>query len=143
MKKIMLVCFAFIFAMSMGGISFAGKDQGSKKGKGHEKKEYKECTHKENKAYKEEQHGQGPPPHAPAHGYRHKHSHGVELEYNSKIGAYTVIDFEDHFYQDDNFFRVMDGVWKKSDDISGPWTPSPKDILPPGLPPLPPPPPMP
>ncbi len=113
MKKIIVVCIAFVFAMSMGGVSLAGKDHGGKKGKGHEKKEYKEHKHKKDKKYKKKKHGQGPPPHAPAHGYRHKHSHGVALEYNGKIGVYTVIDFEDHYYQDDNFFRVMEGTWKK------------------------------
>ncbi len=34
-------------------------------------------------------HKQGPPPHAPAHGYRHKHQHGHDMEYNSDAGAYV------------------------------------------------------
>ena len=33
----------------------------------------------------------GPPPHAPAHGYRHKHPDGVELVYKSNIGGYAVV----------------------------------------------------
>ena len=28
----------------------------------------------------------GPPPHAPAHGYRHKHPDGVVLVYKSNLG---------------------------------------------------------
>ena len=35
-------------------------------------------------------HKPGPPPHASAHGYRHKHHDGRELEYDSKIEAYIV-----------------------------------------------------
>jgi len=32
----------------------------------------------------------GPPPHAPAHGYRHKHRRGPELVYDGRLGVNTV-----------------------------------------------------
>ena len=47
---------------------------------------------------KKKHHKIGPPPHAPAHGYRHKHQHGVELEYDSGIGAYISCRTPRHLF---------------------------------------------
>jgi hypothetical protein len=136
MKKSTLTCIILALILSLGGVSFAG--HGNNKDKGHDKGNYKE-----DKGYKEKKHGHGPPPHAPAHGYRCKHDDGVDLEYNTHSGMYVVIGFDNHYFRDNNFFRIIDGTWKKSEHISGPWLPAPKSILPPGLPPLPPLPPLP
>ncbi len=38
----------------------------------------------------------GPPPHAPAHGYRHKHHDGHQLEYDSKSGHILSSTFVIH-----------------------------------------------
>lgn len=130
MRKIILFCISIVLILSFNGPSFAGSGNKHKKEKGHTK-EY--C-----KTYKKKN---GPPPHAPAHGYRHKHSDGVELKFNANRGIYAVIDYDDYYFHGDNFFRIIDGAWKKSKHISGPWLPTPSDIIPPGLPPLPPPPP--
>lgn len=56
---------------------------------------------------------EGPPPHAPAHGYRHKY-HDHQLSYDSKLGAYVVIGYDDYFFLDDLYFRYRDGDWQYS-----------------------------
>ena len=47
----------------------------------------------------------GPPPHAPAHGYRHKHEHGVELVFDSQLGVYVVVGWKDHFFSAGRYYR--------------------------------------
>ena len=116
MKKIIFVFIVVGLVFSFSGTSFARSD------KKHKKKH-------------------GPPPHALAHGYRHKHFDGVDLEFNADRSIYIVIGYNDHYFHGNNFFRIIEGAWKKSNHISGPWLEAPSDILPPGLPPLPPPPP--
>lgn len=62
----------------------------------------------------------GPPPHAPAHGYRH-HKGGVDLRYDTHLGVYVVIGHPDHFFYDGRYFRRVAshwercGSWKKAD----------------------------
>jgi len=131
-KKIIFACIIVGLVFSFSGTSFSGSGNKHKKMKGH-KKEY--CK-KYNKRH-------GPPPHAPAHGYRHKHSDGVDLKFISDRGVYIVIDFEDHYFHGDHFYRNKNGKWRKSKHIAGPWLEAQSNILPPGLPPLPPPPPKP
>lgn len=53
---------------------------------------------------------EGPPPHAPAHGYRYKYRNH-DLRYDSKLGAYVVIGWQDYFYQDGLYFHYLDGRW--------------------------------
>ena len=77
--------------------------------------------------------GNGPPPHAPAHGYRHKHQHGVELVYNSKLGVYVVIGFPNHYFYEGHYFRLGGEDWQISMHIEGPWIVAAKDVLPSGL----------
>jgi hypothetical protein len=76
--------------------------------------------------------GHGPPPHAPAHGYRHHHQ-GATLTFDSQLGVYLVLDHPDHFYFDGRFLRVHRGSWQVSASLGGPWTPYPSASLPPGL----------
>ena len=64
----------------------------------------------------------GPPPHAPAHGYRHKHrTDGVELAFESVSGVYIVIGFPRHYYLDERYFRIRTGTWQVSTSIDGAW----------------------
>ena len=74
----------------------------------------------------------GPPPHAPAHGYR-LHRQGVELLYDSSFGIYTVHRHPNHYYYDDHFYRCRESVWEVSVDIKGPWAKTTLDRLPSGL----------
>lgn len=63
----------------------------------------------------------GPPPHAPAHGYRHKHPHGVVLVYESSIGMYVVSGHRDVYFQKDRYYRLRGNTWHRSVHINGPW----------------------
>ena len=75
----------------------------------------------------------GPPPHAPAHGYRRKHQHGVELVYDSKMGVYVIVGFPNHYYYNDHYFRLGNDTWEISAHIKGPWIVASEDVLPSGL----------
>jgi len=77
---------------------------------------------------------QGPPPHAPAHGYRHKYQeHGVELVYDSGLGVYVVVDFPNHFYFKGHYYRHRDSKWEIGVRVDGPWKVVAEKSLPPGL----------
>ena len=65
--------------------------------------------------------GYGPPPHAPAHGYRHKHhASGVDLVFDSGLGVYVVAGLG-HYYYRDRFFRWHPDGWQLSRHPRGPW----------------------
>jgi len=74
----------------------------------------------------------GPPPHAPAHGYRHK-QHGVELVYDSGRGVYVVVDFPLHFYFKGNYYRYHEPHWEVGVHVDGPWKLVSDGALPRGL----------
>ena len=79
---------------------------------------------------------QGPPPHAPAHGYRCKHRHAhrdVELVYDSRIKVYTVVGYADHYFLDNYYYRVTKGGWYTATAISGPWIGTTVERIPVGL----------
>ena len=66
--------------------------------------------------------GYGPPPHAPAHGYRHKHQHGVEVRYDSSLGAYVVVEIPDMYLNDGLYIRwSTKGYWEVGYHYKGPW----------------------
>jgi len=75
---------------------------------------------------------QGPPPHAPAHGYRHKHGK-TELRYDEGLAVYVVVGQKDCYYQDGSYFRLSKGSWEMSLSTGGPWKLAPGKSLPPGL----------
>ena len=60
--------------------------------------------------------GHGPPPHAPAHGYRHKlQDHGGgQIAFDSGIGVYSVVGHNDLFFWEGRFYRWLDGRWQTS-----------------------------
>lgn len=74
----------------------------------------------------------GPPPHAPAHGYRRKHRDGVELVFDRKIGVYVVVGHAHIYFHDDHFYRFADG-WQISARFGGKWIAVRSDRVPPGL----------
>lgn len=76
--------------------------------------------------------GHGPPPHAPAHGYRHK-QHGVELTYDSGRSIYVVVGFPRHYYYKGHYYRPGGVQWEVSAHIDGPWKSVSEKSLPPGL----------
>ncbi|HWN83213.1 MAG TPA: hypothetical protein VNM87_14035 [Candidatus Udaeobacter sp.] len=78
----------------------------------------------------------GPPPHAPANGYRCKHRHGhddVELVYDSGLQVYVVVGRADHYFLDGYYFRVTTGGWYSCKAVSGPWVRCNSERVPPGL----------
>jgi len=79
----------------------------------------------------------GPPPHAPAHGYRHKQrdSHGqdVELVFDSGLGVYVVVGMQGVYYWDGAFIRVDGDQWYASFSLDDGWEPQRVSDLPPGL----------
>ena len=76
----------------------------------------------------------GPPPHAPAHGYRHKHAaHGVELVFDTKLGVYTVSGRSAHYFTDGHYYRLHDGVWSVSVKLGSGWARIADHRLPKGL----------
>ncbi len=80
--------------------------------------------------------GRGPPPHAPAHGYRHKHHvHGadVELVFDSGLGLYVVVGWPGHYWYDGYYYREVDGAWQLSVRLDTGWSAAPAKRLPPGL----------
>lgn len=78
--------------------------------------------------------GHGPPPHAPAHGYRHKHRvSGVDLVFDSGLGVYVVVGVPYHYYYRDRFYRFRDGRWYFATRYGGPWHVAEGRSVPPGL----------
>ena len=75
----------------------------------------------------------GPPPHAPAHGYRHKHREGVDLVYNAEVGAYSVVGHDHCYFHEESFYRLTNGSWEVSVEISGKWRTIPNKKVPLGL----------
>ena len=77
-------------------------------------------------------HRHGPPPHAPAHGYRHKHS-GSEIIYDSAWGVYAVVDLAGHYYYNDHYYRYHQSRWHVGVHIDGPWKTVSHEALPAGI----------
>jgi hypothetical protein len=77
--------------------------------------------------------GNGPPPHAPAHGHRHQQSHGAQLVFDSGLGVYLVSGYSDYFYYDGLYLRLDGGIWQASISLDGPWESRSLESMPPGL----------
>lgn len=75
----------------------------------------------------------GPPAHAPAHGYRRKHVHGVELVFDTGLGVYVVVGRSDHYYHDGYFYRLSGGIWEMSLEPDSHWKVVSHSSLPIGL----------
>ncbi len=68
----------------------------------------------------------GPPPHAPAHGHRHKHHDTsgtkVTLQFDTDLGVYVVLGHRDHYWSGDRYFRWSGEHWEVSTALAGGWT---------------------
>jgi hypothetical protein len=53
----------------------------------------------------------GPPPHAPAHGYRHKHG-GADLVFDKELGVYIVLGHKETYCDGHRFYRRRGKVWQ-------------------------------
>ena len=63
----------------------------------------------------------GPPPHAPAHGYRYKHGGDVELVYDAELQVYLVVGVHGRYYANGNYYRKRGTQWMTSAQLDGPW----------------------
>lgn len=63
----------------------------------------------------------GPPVHAPAHGRRIKRG-GHELELDPMAGVYIVLGLPHYYFWADHYYRLIDGAWRVSVEVGGPWT---------------------
>lgn len=77
--------------------------------------------------------GHGPPPHAPAHGYRAKTQGGVELDFRSDLGVYVVVGAPGYYFHDGAFYHQDSIGWIAGKNVDGPWTSITESQLPPGL----------
>ena len=77
--------------------------------------------------------GHGPPPHAPAHGYRAKTRDGLELVYRADYGVYEFVDRDRYYYKDGVIFHKDSIGWIMGRSIDGPWTSVTEAQIPPGL----------
>ncbi len=75
----------------------------------------------------------GPPSHAPAHGYRHKHQTGAEFRFDSHLGVYVVEGNTDIYFHDGWFVRIRSGIWQVSATLDGQWKARSTNWVPPGL----------
>jgi len=73
--------------------------------------------------------GGGPPPHAPAHGYRHKH-HGRDLVFDRELGVYVVVGLRDVWFLDGSYFRVSGENWEVSVGTPDHWRVASVEIVP-------------
>lgn len=60
--------------------------------------------------YPAHHHGYGPPPYAPAHGYRAKHHHH-DLVYDVHLGVYVVVGLHDHYYHNGHYYKYVRDGW--------------------------------
>jgi len=87
-----------------------------------------------------EGHGHGPPPWAPAHGYRHKHQRAyqsregtVDLVFDSGLGVYAVVGIPNSYYWNGVYLRISSGQWMRASYLDAAWAPCPPDAVPGGL----------
>jgi hypothetical protein len=80
--------------------------------------------------------GGGPPPHAPAHGYRRKQkdAHGeLELSFDAGLGVYVVVGFPNLYFYGDHYFRLADAGWQISVRHDSGFVAAAERDVPPGL----------
>ena len=77
--------------------------------------------------------GHGPPPHAPAHGYRAKNQQGAQLMFDSRLGVYVVLDLPGVYFWSDVYYRQAKVGWERCDRLDGAWIAVAEPSLPPGL----------
>jgi hypothetical protein len=75
----------------------------------------------------------GPPPHAPAHGYRAKTGEGLAIVYDSKLRVYVVVDVLNHYYHNGFYYRFNGGRWEVSAKFHGSWQVAAEYKVPTGL----------
>ena len=75
----------------------------------------------------------GPPPHAPAHGYRTRAMDGSIIVFDVSVGCYEVVGWTGIYYHGGHYYRVRDGRWERSMRLDRGWGPPGRAPVPPGL----------
>lgn len=70
-----------------------------------------------------------PPPHAPAHGHRHRY-YNHDLQFDAGFGAYVVIGSPGLYFYDDHYLRYLNGSWQYSIRLDKPWRPARQQLVP-------------
>jgi hypothetical protein len=91
-----------------------------------------EVHHHHHDKPKHKAHKGGPPPWAPAHGYRHKHQ-GVELVFDADLDVYVVVGHAGVYFRGDDYYCLRGGEWWVGSRYDGPWAATGLDHVPPGL----------
>ncbi len=91
------------------------------------------CVHVGLRSHPEPHRDFGPPPHAPAHGYRHKNPDGIDLVFDSRIGVYVSVGHPHLYYSGGRYFRFRNNRWEISVSYEGTWRRVSEDRIPPGL----------
>jgi len=71
----------------------------------------------------------GPPPHAPAHGYRYKHNKH-DMSYDTGLSVYVVLGKTDVYYDNGVYFRYRDNGWQVSLGLNNTWENTSKRAVP-------------
>ena len=68
-----------------------------------------------------------PPPHAAAHGLRHRQDAepgepgAARIAFDSERGFHVVVGYPDHYWDAGRYFRLKRGEWRVADHVEGPW----------------------
>lgn len=80
------------------------------------------CVHYHPAASESSVHAKGPPPHAPAYGYRHAYyDAGVELAFDDGLGVYAVVGRPGHYWYSGRYVHWESGSWRASVRLDGAW----------------------
>lgn len=82
--------------------------------------------------YVYEQYSNGPPPYAPAHGYRSTYN-AHNMVYDSHLGVYVLLGLPDQYYYDNVYYRYNSKNWYYRHNDKDKWRKYDKRKLPPGL----------
>jgi hypothetical protein len=78
--------------------------------------------------------GDGPPPQAPAHGYRARTAQGVEVVFDRELGVFLVVGQRGTYFSGDFYYRQeAGGRWERSGRLDGAWVGIVETALPTGL----------
>ncbi|NOX90913.1 MAG: hypothetical protein GXP18_00245 [Gammaproteobacteria bacterium] len=70
-----------------------------------------------------------PPPHSPAHGYRHSY-YNHRLQFDTGFGAYVVIGNPGLYFYNNYYMRFYSGGWQISNRLGNPWLPAHQNNIP-------------
>jgi hypothetical protein len=73
------------------------------------------CVHSHHHHHQPRYSKAGPPPWAPAHGYRHKHQ-GMDLIFDARLGVYAVTGHPHIYFHDGHYFRPASSHWERCND---------------------------